>query len=199
MLDAAEAELVEHGIAGFTVRGVADRAGCSTATLYRRWSGHGTAGRPQVRSAEATGIHEQLLAGLAERRVGLAARRFHGVAGQATLLATEPSVEVPAIVLGELLDPTIVELTRAAVGHPSIVGHLEDFGRRRLALLGTLPLPPGRPDLPPLIDLALLGLAHPVVALGAPTPPPPRHRELVAPIAAWLVAEIRRRPHLDPD
>lgn len=37
LLDAAWAELVEHGYSGFTIESVAERAATSRAVLYRRW------------------------------------------------------------------------------------------------------------------------------------------------------------------
>jgi AcrR family transcriptional regulator len=39
ILEAAMAEIADHGFSGLTIDGVAARAGVSKATIYRRWSG----------------------------------------------------------------------------------------------------------------------------------------------------------------
>lgn len=38
ILDAAIAELIDHGFSGLTIEGVAQRAGVAKTTVYRRWS-----------------------------------------------------------------------------------------------------------------------------------------------------------------
>ena len=48
VLDAAWAEIGEHGYAAFTVDGVAARAGTSKAVLYRRWRGKAELARAAI-------------------------------------------------------------------------------------------------------------------------------------------------------
>jgi AcrR family transcriptional regulator len=86
VLEATWAEVMEHGYSGFTVQGVAARAGTSKAVLYRRWSAKPDLVRAAVEhilasdpvSAPDTGVLREDVVGLLrlvnERRVGVAAQ-----------------------------------------------------------------------------------------------------------------------------
>jgi AcrR family transcriptional regulator len=86
VLEATWAEVMQHGYSGFTVHGVAARAGTSKAVLYRRWPAKPELVRAAIEhvltadpiSAPDTGVLREdvvgLLRRLNERRVGMAAQ-----------------------------------------------------------------------------------------------------------------------------
>ncbi|MGH1503269.1 MAG: helix-turn-helix domain-containing protein [Acidimicrobiales bacterium] len=187
ILDATEAELVGHGHHQLTVRGIADRAGCSTATLYRHWQ----PGNPRSAGAGGTTVLEVVLTAVAERHVARTRRRLLAAARQATAPPPpievrpadwSPTMELLVAIVAELVRPTAVHLTRAAADVPSVAARLGDQRVHRTAALETV-LDPERAR---IADAALLGLVHPVVALHHEPPAPGERRRLVAPLARHL-------------
>lgn len=85
ILDAAWAEIIEHGYVGFAVDAVASRAGTSKAVLYRRWSSKPELAKAAIRHVLAAdpivipdtgslrGDVIALLRWVNDRRVGIAA------------------------------------------------------------------------------------------------------------------------------
>src|SRR5438067_2481666 len=90
--EATVAIISEEGYDALTMAGVAERAGVSTATLYRRWAskeelvvgtvGHLAPDRPDIDTGSLAGDLTELLAQLADRLNGQGGRVLRGLIGE---------------------------------------------------------------------------------------------------------------------
>lgn len=117
VLDAALAELVEHGPDGLSMLGVARRAGASKATLYS-WFGNrdGLLTAMIRRSADRTAVGVE-----------------HALRGDADPVDTLTTFA--AGLLGMLTAPPSVALNRAAMTSPELAARLLESGRHRVGPL----------------------------------------------------------------
>ena len=105
VVDAALVVIGRFGLAKLTLEDVAKEAGCSRATLYRRFPGKGVL-LEAVIAAESRRLRASLDAALAEVATleealvavaGFGEREWHGHAALQFLLAHEPGVVLPAL------------------------------------------------------------------------------------------------------
>jgi AcrR family transcriptional regulator len=105
VLDAVQAELVEHGYDGLTIDGVAARSGVHRATLYRRWTDVGGMLADVLRAAAEAGWAPPDTGSLADDLAALN-RQVHEA------LTAQPSVTA-AIIAASFRSPQAASALRA--------------------------------------------------------------------------------------
>lgn len=180
ILDAAWAELSERGWAGFTIEGIAARAGTAKTVIYRRWGNRVHLAQEMLLRQTATDVEFEVTGDLREdllafvRDMSLFLRSPFGEAVRGVISegdsSTQPSLFTPAAVVARVAE--IVAQARARgdlPGEPAAIAMNLGHGMVMSEFLHT-GAPPADEGLVALVDRVWLPALHSTAVNGSAGP-----------------------------